>query len=185
MLPGLVALELVLARTEKVAMCLPLISAYPSGLEVDLVTMASAASRDLDPYLFAPHRLALRRRTASESPPEDMLRFGVQFADGSKATNASGRLPDPARDPAPSPPVMHAEGGGGGTGGWRQRFWIWPLPPAGPLTFVVEWAAAGIPLTRHEIDAKLIRDAAQRAQVIFSTEDLPELSPSQAQPRLG
>jgi len=36
----------------------------------------------------------------------------------------------------------------------------WPLPPAGPLEFVCEWSALGIPETRAVVDAQLILDAA-------------------------
>jgi hypothetical protein len=43
----------------------------------------------------------------------------------------------------------------------------WPLPPPGPLAFVCEWPAAGIAVTRSEIDAQLVLDAADRAQLIF------------------
>jgi hypothetical protein len=96
--------------------------------------------------------------------PEEMLRIGVQFADGSKATNTSefhhGDGPPPA-------PVLRTGGGGGGDRSWHQNEWVWPLPPPGPLTFVCEWPAAGIALTRSEIDAQLILDAADRAQRIF------------------
>jgi hypothetical protein len=38
-----------------------------------------------------------------------------------------------------------------------------PLPPAGPLAFVCEWAALGIPEKRTELDAQLILDAATRS----------------------
>jgi len=48
---------------------------------------------------------------------------------------------------------------------------LWPLPPPGRLALVCEWPAAGIPLTRTDIDAGAIHEAAQRAQVIF--EDHP------------
>ena len=47
-----------------------------------------------------------------------------------------------------------------------------PLPPAGKLAFVCEWPAAGIPLTRHEIDAQIILDAASHAQQLFTDEEL-------------
>ncbi len=59
--------------------------------------------------------------------------------------------------------------GGGSAGGanWTQSIWIWPLPPPGRLTFVCQWPAAGIELTRHDVDASLILDAATRAQVLF------------------
>jgi hypothetical protein len=35
------------------------------------------------------------------------------------------------------------------------------------MSFVCEWPAAGIELTRHEIDAQNILDAAGRAQTLF------------------
>jgi hypothetical protein len=63
---------------------------------------------------------------------------------------------------------MHPGGGGGGGASWHQTNWVWPLPPPGPLAFVCEWPAAGIALTRTEIDAQLVLEAAERAQVIFA-----------------
>jgi hypothetical protein len=39
---------------------------------------------------------------------------------------------------------------------------------------VCEWPAGGIALTRHEIDAQVILEAAGRAQVIFKDEDLSD-----------
>ena len=44
---------------------------------------------------------------------------------------------------------------------------MWPLPPIGPLFFVFEWPAAGIPLTRVEVDSKPLRDAAERSRELF------------------
>ena len=69
---------------------------------------------------------------------------------------------------------MHPGGGGGGGGSWRQTQWVWPLPPPGPVVLVCEWPAMNIPLTRSELDAQTILDAAARAQVVFSDEHLPE-----------
>jgi hypothetical protein len=103
----------------------------------------------------------------------------VQFADGSKATNTAGfhHGPEP-----PSGPIMQAGAGGGGGGSWRETLWVWPLPPPRPLVLVCEWPALGIPLTRCEIDAQPILDAATRAQVIFSDEHLPEWPPGDVPP---
>jgi hypothetical protein len=170
-LPGVVALELILARTDAVAVCITRLSAYPTGFEFDLLTMTAADADDelLDPMLFG-HRRHRAHRGLAGIPPE-MLRVGVQFADGGKATNTSGfHRPD---DDPPAGPVMLGGGGGGGGGRWRQTEWVWPLPPPGPVTFVCEWPAAGIPLTRHDLDAQTILDAAARATVIFSEEHLP------------
>jgi hypothetical protein len=171
-LPGVVALELLLARTEMVAVCVSRLAAYPTGFEFELRTMAAPGHEALefDPMLFGPHRDGPRRRGSEAGLPEEMLRFGVQFADGAKATNTGGF--HHGDDPPPGP-VMHGGGGGGGGGEWRQSEWVWPLPPPGRLAFVCEWPAAGIALTRSEIDAQIVLDAAGRAQVIFSDDRKP------------
>lgn len=174
-LPGVVALELVLARTDQAAVCVSRISSYPSGFELQLLVIADPSS-ELDPMLFgAPHHFYRQAREAQAAIPDDMLRFGVQFADGSKATNTAGGGPLWGLDEKPSAPVMSTGGGSGGDDSWHQDVWIWPLPSPGPLTFVCQWPAAGISLTRQEIDAQLILDASSRAQVIFSDEHLPDL----------
>jgi hypothetical protein len=48
-----------------------------------------------------------------------------------------------------------------------MRYWVWPLPPPGPLTFVVEWPAHGIAESRAELDTQPILDAAARAIQVF------------------
>jgi hypothetical protein len=123
------------------------------------------------------------RRLAGDEIPQEMLRFGVEFADGTKATNTvdqpvadlgggtmsvSNMMSRSEAPQAPAGPVLRLGGGGGGGGSWRQSIWIWPLPPPGRLTFVCQWPEANIDLTRHDIDAQLVLDAATRAQVIFS-----------------
>jgi hypothetical protein len=65
------------------------------------------------------------------------------------------------------PRPCSAGGGGGGGSSWSFSFWAWPLPPEGPLAFVVEWPKQGIELTQTEIDSALIRDAAKRAQILW------------------
>jgi hypothetical protein len=171
-LPGVVPLELVLARSEVAAVYISRLSAYPTGVEFDLVTIAAPDEDDeaLDPMLFGPHGHHMRRRAASTGIPDEMLRFGVEFADGRRATNTGGGGFSPP-DTEPAGPVLHPGGGGGGGGRWHQVMFLWPLPPQGRLALVCEWPAAGIPLTRTDIDAGAIHEAAQRAQVIF--EDHP------------
>ncbi len=173
-LPGVVALEMVIAQTEEVAVCVSRLAGYPTGFEFELRTLAAPGHEDLelDPIMFGPHRHG--RRGREQELEDDVLRFGVQFADGSKATNVAGfHSPE---DP-PDAPVMHSGGGGGGGGDWRQTEWVWPLPPPGPLSFVCEWPAAEIPLTRAELDARIVIDAAARAQVIFPDDHSPQSGP--------
>lgn len=65
-------------------------------------------------------------------------------------------------------PLSGGGSGSGGTSRFHQGYWISPLPPLGPVTVVAEWPALFIPLVRHELDAQLILDAADRAQTLFS-----------------
>jgi hypothetical protein len=47
------------------------------------------------------------------------------------------------------------------------NWWVTPLPPPGRLEFVCEWPAAGIALTRVEVDADPIREAATRVTTLW------------------
>jgi hypothetical protein len=162
-LPGVVALELVLARSDLAAVCITRISAYPIGFAFDLLTMSAAdAGEELDPHL-----MGVRHRRGRVGGADTQLRLGVQFSDGSKATNVGAAPGFAGREEKPQAPVLHPQGGGG-PGSWRLGYWVWPLPTAGRLAFVCEWPAASIPLTRHEIDAGLVLDASARAQQIFA-----------------
>lgn len=119
-----------------------------------------------EPPLGHAHR---RMRRGRELPPE-LLRFGVQFSDGRKATNVGGSFPwdyGPDADEEPPGPILSQRGGGGGNGNWEWEFWLWPMPPAGPLAFVVEWPAEQIELTRHEVDAALFLNAAAESEALW------------------
>ena len=115
--------------------------------------------------LWHHHMHAYPRRGRGEIPPE-VLRLGIEFADGSKATNLRGPFAHEPDDDGRGP-MLTQRGGHGGEGRWTQEFWVWPLPPPGPLAFVCEWPHHGIDLTRSEIDAQVVLDAAARAQVLW------------------
>lgn len=135
--------------------------AYPSGFAFDLMTMAGLREHQLK-------RHDPGQRPAEEGIPPELLRIGVEFSDGTKATNVGGFH---HREDPPPGPVMHSGGGGGGGGSWHQHQWVWPLPPPGPMSFVCQWPAAEVPVTRAEIEAHVILEAAQRARVIFPDQD--------------
>ena len=58
---------------------------------------------------------------------------------------------------------------------YAASYYVWPLPPDGPLRFVCEWPAYGIGESRVEMDAALILDASARA-VRFWPDDPDETS---------
>src|SRR5687767_3832160 len=86
-LPGVVPVELVVVQTPAVAICVTRIAAYPTGFEFDVVTLAAAGHDNLDPWLFEQDR---QRGRAEGTVPPELLRFGLQFADGSKVTSIAG-----------------------------------------------------------------------------------------------
>lgn len=117
------------------------------------------------------------RRSPTGDLPDELFRAGVEFADGSKATTldagphrsssvvAMTALQEEAAPPEES--VLLARGGTGGGQRWSQSLWLWPLPREGPLSFVCEWPALGIGLSRAAVDAALIREAAARSRPLW------------------
>lgn len=161
----------VLARTDALALAVFGITAFPTGSAFSLaIVVRRADDPDLDPDLdldMAMHRYWRGRRRGSEPGlPDDLLRFGVEFEDGRKATNL-GRGWAEAEDETPQGPILMQRGGGGGGRSYRTGWWLWPLPPGENLTFVCEWPAHGIGLTTHQADAGAIREAADRARPIW------------------
>jgi hypothetical protein len=174
-----VPLRVVLARSDEVAIAILDVTAYTNGFELKLVRRSRRRSYgDFDDDFELDHPMMWRRQRAmleaGELPPE-LFRFGIEFSDGSKATTLGSHPFEHEPDDEPKGPLLMDRGGGGGGGDWDHRYWVWPLPPEGPLAFVCEWPAKGISLTRHEIDAKLIRDAAAQAEVLWEDPGGPRL----------
>jgi hypothetical protein len=172
-----VATHRVLARTDTVVIALVGLTAYPTGCTFDLDLAVRRTDQDMAVWeawqaaVFEGHHAA-RRVLPSGAVPDELLRCGVQLADGSKATNVGQRpvWEDMSREP--SAPVFFDSGGGGGSG--RQNllrsnrgYWLWPLPSAEPFEFVIEWPLFGVPVTRTKIDGAAIVDAAARAEPLW------------------
>lgn len=164
--PAVVPVELVVGRSEEAAIYVASVAVYPTGFAFELISVLATRDEPIDPRLM--HRMHIRGALPDGTVPDEMLRVGVRFADGSKATNLGGRGPGPPRDGPPDHPILLTRGGGGGDNQWRETIWVWPLPPPGPLAFVVEWPAFGIPLSEAEVDGTAILDAAARATPLFA-----------------
>jgi hypothetical protein len=115
------------------------------------------------------HPLGASGRTGG-GLPDTLLRLGVEFPGGAKATI----LDDPRLKPneEPAPPVLFVRKGGGSPGIWNWEMWMWPLPPAGPFNLVAEWPVHRIELTRTEVDGSQLVEAAGRALELW-----PEATP--------
>jgi hypothetical protein len=167
-IPGCIAADLMLIRTEQAAVAVTTVNAYPNGFEF-IVRVHARDPEKLPPDPFGWHRPGLR-------PREPPLRLGVMYADGRRTATTAGR-PRPSDDPA-GRLVLTRGGGGGDEHSWRTSFWVYPLPAEGPVTLVVSWPEQGIPEARGELDGAAIRAAARRAVVLWPDE--PDLEPGPA-----
>jgi hypothetical protein len=161
---GLVPFQELIARSEEAAVAVARIVAYPFGFELTLDVFTRSRSRD---WMFD-HR----PWSSGERPPEELLRYGIEFADGRRASDLGEMLGgttfamSASADEEPDPATQMRLIPGGGHGGERhsrQELWVWPLPPPGPVAFVCQWPKHGIPESRVEVDAAVIRAAAEQA----------------------
>jgi hypothetical protein len=156
-----VPLDVTLVRAADVALAVRSASVYPTGLDFDVCLLLR--EQEGSPMDWHPFH---RPRQGGQLPPE-VLRLGVQFADGAKATNIDSPLFGLGSDERPAPPVLMPRGGGGGGHRWDVSFWLWPSPPPENLTLVCEWPARGIELTRVDLDVGALLVAAQRATPLW------------------
>lgn len=164
-LPAPFPLALTVARTERVAFAVHTGLAYPNGFTFGI----SLRLRDeIDHHVGSP----FRHFEPTAELTDEMLRFGIRFADGAKATIFDGPRWYGGTEQPPGP-VLLQRGGSGGTRTWEMTFWVWPLPPPGPFAFVCEWPSEGIDLREAEIDSTTIRKAAARAELLWPEHDEP------------
>ena len=159
-----VPLRTVLVRQPGVVIALTECVAFSNGFNLG-IAVRSQAQLDHRGLGFGPPSEADRERT---------LRVGVRFADGRESA-ASGFGPNPevmayylawqeGREPeVPAGPIVAQGGGGGGGKHFNFQYWVWPLPPDGPLTISCEWRARGVPLSSTEADGGAIRAAGSKS----------------------
>lgn len=93
------------------------------------------------------------RSRGGDRLPDKLLRLGVRYSDGAKATTVErhGLARPPLADPPVGPVLSWIPAG------------LWPLPPADTIEFAVEWPFGGISLTIVELDGAAIVSAAERS----------------------
>lgn len=158
-LPAALPAPIVLVRTAHTVVAVVNILVYSVGVEFT-VTGRLRVAEVPDRWPLSMFRAGL---TGGTGPvPDDLLRFGVQLADGTKLTNLDPQVGrhDPATEPRH--PVMRPTSGASGVPGrYEFRQWLWPLPSTGTLSLVCEWPGRDIPETRVKLDTRVIREAAR------------------------
>ena len=165
-LPTALPMNRLLARTPDVAVALLGVQACTTGVAFELAARARGpedpAAGDRLGELFWDHRGGSPR-----------FLFGVQFADGRRASNAAGGAGD-------GDLIFHPGGGSGGSSSVDQEWWLSPLPPEGPLLVVVRCPELGLEETVTELDGTAIRRAGEAATVLWPWQ--PSVEPSTEPP---
>lgn len=182
-LPALLPWTTQLGRSDRAVVALSGIRVWPDCCTLDITIFSRRSLRDLpggSPFWFGP--------PGSEPPGRGGFRFGVLLADGRRGTlhDQIPLLPPrpdvhPATDPA-AEPVLRIGSGSGSQFHFESGIRLWPLPPDGPLTLVVDWLDQGIAETRTGLDGSAVRAAAAGATEIWP--DLPP-NPPGGGPRVG
>ena len=145
-------------------------TAYSTGLALDLLAVARGLRHAETNRLFSEQHVL----DDEEGPSASFLRVGIELADGARISN----LANPHRhlaslNQAPEGPLLVPSGGGGGSSGMGRvtmnpGYWLWPLPPPGPLHVFVEWPALDVALAQVELDAEPLVGAARRSQKLWT-----------------
>jgi len=165
-IPGVVPVELLVARSDDAAVVVSRLSAFPDGFELTVHShLRRSVKRGRRAHLNHPmmwHGVV----EPGEPIPDEILRFGVAWPDGGRVTNLNDW--DRSRPDATEPTHgLQTHSGGGSDREYSQHYWAWPLPTAGPLRFVVEWPSFGIEETTVSIAGDLLVEAAGRARPVW------------------
>jgi len=162
------AVAWIVARSDNIVVLLPVIRVFSTGcmLEMEIVSrQADMAADDWWELHMSVHRVF--RGFRGSRLPDQLLRLGVRYPDGSKATTLDRHRPERRDDPPEGPLLSWWPSGSGMRGGEGEigyshfGLWLWPLPPAGNFEFAVEWPLGGIELTIAELDGAAIAAASQ------------------------
>jgi hypothetical protein len=152
---GMLALSsFVLARTPEVVVAVRGMTSYSDGLHIAVVVIFADHARAED--------LAYSLQEYSRSPGR--FRVGLAFADGRKATSGQRDAPDVEEQANVQLKLLSSSQQGLQ---WTGEYWLWPLPPAGPLIVGCRWPDRGIPETLVQIDPAPLLTAAAASRSVW------------------
>jgi hypothetical protein len=158
-LPAVVPIEDCLVRSDHACVAIESVAGWPAGITLTVVVVLR---EDLAVGEALPQ--VVRHPAHQEEVTENSLLFGVAFSDGTAATNVD-RLEHDRR--LTSGPTLDPGATQAGKRSLRQQVHLRPLPPEGPLMFVVRWLDRGIEETTLQVESGPLRSAAERARQIW------------------
>jgi hypothetical protein len=162
-IPAGVGVAALLGRTEDAAVGITQLEAFSTGFRFNVaVRVRRLPAKLAHGGLFM--LISGHGRHGAEVPPEDRLLLGVEYANGDRASSLEDmRFPGDGTDDDGRRLILSHQSGGGDDLTVDQSYWVSPLPPEGPVTFVLSWSGFGMPESRTEVDGALIRAAAARS----------------------
>ena len=162
-LPGAANVGAVVGRTDDTAVQLTFHDAYPRGTTFEVRALLRPGSAELDPRIH-------------HTPFVGDLRIGLLWPDGRRVESANDWHPGRHRDDSAAADEFHLAmyGGGGGGLSWAWDAWIWPLPPAGPVTVYCRWDGRGIAETATVLDLTSVVRAAADAEELWPLPPVPD-----------
>jgi hypothetical protein len=161
---------LVLGRSDRAVIALSHTVVYSTGVAFDFVAQARGLTRSEANRVFNEQHMVEEGDLA-----DALLRIGFEFADGTRVSNLGGwrahrTLMSPGAEPK-GPLLLPHDGGGGTSSGsevtMKPGYWLWPLPPSGPLRISCEWPLGEIALTTVEINGAALEAAAEQVTSLW------------------
>ena len=152
--------NLLLARTDDAAVALVGLQTYTTGVSFTLVVRVRPSAQQLAGR-------SLNDLVWEHGPGSGRLMLGLELSDGRRVSTLR-------RPGAPEDVVFTSGGGSGGEASVEQSWWLSPLPPEGPLRFVVRLAELGIEETSVVLDGTAIRRAAEDVVTLWPWAPPPE-----------
>jgi hypothetical protein len=177
--PAAVGLTALLGRTDDAAVGITKFEAFSTGFQFTLAVRLRRARPELARggllMLLDPHHPGI------EIPLPKRLLLGLEYSDGRRASTLQDiRTGGPLAVPGGQELTLAQHGGSGGDRSADETFWVSPLPPTGPVTFVLAWPAFDIPESRTVLDSAPIRAAADHSQLLWPPQ--PAEEPAQPPP---
>jgi hypothetical protein len=176
-IPVSVPLDLLLGRTDDIAVAITGARVYANGVECTLALRARSARRHGRQF----HEMA---GTMTRADQPDRLLLGFEYADGRTVTSLGDWSAYLAADAFDDTPTL-TWGGGGASGCVADyQFFLAPIPPPGDLVVMCAWPAFELPESRAVVDATPITEMARRPTVLWPEPSEPPAGVDMAPPDL-
>jgi hypothetical protein len=177
-IPVTVGTAVLLGRTDELGVAISDLRVYRNGAEF---TVWARCRGGLARQGFL-HMALSGQRHPQQTEVVNPFLLGFEFSDGRSVSNLR-RWPVPMQEVEDDDqgPWLTSSGSSSGYRSADQDFFLAPLPPGDSLVLISAWPGLGIEETRHVLDARAIRAAAERVVELWPAEpedvDAPEPPP--------